>query len=146
MLIECRPLADPEVAALVMAQQRELGEPATSWDGGRYLAAVVGGRAVACGGLREVGDGVGELSGPYVRPAFRRRGIARQLLAALEELAFRHGHSVLCVELGAVDTGAVAPAAVSLYRSCGYEPVPACPGAVGGGDRVRLAKRLLVAA
>ncbi len=141
MLIESRPATDPEVGALVAARQRELGEAGGPWYDARYLAAVVGGRAVACGGLRELADGVGELSGVYVRPAYRGRGIGQQLLAALEELAFRQGHSVLCLE-----TGAYLPAAISLYRSGGYEPVPAYRKHTGGPNRVCLAKRLPVAA
>ncbi|MEV6814517.1 GNAT family N-acetyltransferase [Micromonospora sp. NPDC051296] len=141
MLIESRPATDPEVAALVTAQQRELGETGAPRDDVRYLAVVIAGRAVACGGLRELADGVGELSGMYVRPAYRGRGIGRQLLAALEELAFRRGHSVLCVE-----TGTYLPVAISLYRSGGYEPVPAYRERAGGPNRVFLAKRLPVAA
>ncbi|MBX7265664.1 hypothetical protein KIF24_06190 [Micromonospora sp. Llam7] len=68
---------------------------------------VVGGRAVACGGVEETAGGEGELS---------------------------------------VETGTYAPAAVRLYRSCGYEPVSAYRDQVGGFDRVRLVKRLPVAA
>ncbi|PZG16994.1 GNAT family N-acetyltransferase [Micromonospora craterilacus] len=141
MLIESRPATDPEVAALVTAQQRELGETGAPRDDVRYLAVVIAGRAVACGGLRELAEGVGELSGMYVRPAYRGRGIGRQLLAALEELAFRRGHSVLCVE-----AGTNLPVAISLYRSGGYAPVPAYREHVGGPNRVCLGKRLPVAA
>ncbi|WP_433529516.1 GNAT family N-acetyltransferase [Micromonospora sp. CA-263727] len=141
MLIESRPATDPEVAALVTAEQRELGATGAPREDLQYLAVVVAGRAVACGGLRDLADGVGELSGMYVRPAFRGRGIGRQLLAALEELAFRQGHSLLCLE-----TGTYQAVAISLYRSGGYEPVPAYREQTGGPNRVCLAKRLPVAA
>ena len=100
MLIESRPVTDPEIAALVVAQQRELRDADGGLDGQvtvvhtaiHYLAAVVGGRAVGCGGLQALDAGTGELKRMYVRPAYRGRGIARQLLVALEELAFRQGH------------------------------------------------------
>ena len=58
MLIESRPATDPEVDALVTAQQRELrvadggldGQATVVHDGIRYLVVVDGGRVVACGG------------------------------------------------------------------------------------------------
>ncbi|MCW3841833.1 GNAT family N-acetyltransferase [Micromonospora yasonensis] len=149
MLIEARPATDPELAALVTAQQRELREA----DGGledqatvthddiRYLVAVEGGRAVACGGIQALDADTGELKRMYVRPAYRGRGIARHLLAALEELAFRQGYSTVCLE-----TGTYLPAAIGLYRSCGYQPIPVYGEYVDNPYSVCFAKRLPVAA
>ncbi|MER5458492.1 GNAT family N-acetyltransferase [Micromonospora sp. NPDC002389] len=130
MLIQSRPVTDPEVATLVAAWRREVGATGGPRDDGGHLVAVLHGRAVACGGVHELGDGVGELSGLYVRPAYRRQGIARHLLVALEEVAFRQGCAVLRVAVGAYG-----PVAGALYRSCGYAPVGAY-----------LAKRLPLAA
>ncbi|MEU7845304.1 GNAT family N-acetyltransferase [Micromonospora sp. NPDC049114] len=149
MLIESRPATDPEIATLVVAQQRELREADGGLDGQvtvthddiRYLAVVVHGRAVACGGLQSLGAVTGEVKRMYVRPAYRGRGIARQLLAALEECAFRQGHTVVCLE-----TGTYLPAAIGLYTSCGYEPVPVYGEYVGNPYSVCFAKRLPVAA
>ncbi|MBM0234749.1 GNAT family N-acetyltransferase [Micromonospora sp. STR1_7] len=149
MLIEARPATDPEIAALVVAQQRELREADGGLDGQvtvthddiRYLAVVVNGRAVACGGLQSLDATTGEVKRMYVRPAYRGRGIARQLLAALEECAFRQGHSVVCLE-----TGTYLPAAIGLYTSCGYEPIPVYGEYVGNPYSVCFAKRLPVAA
>lgn len=149
MLIESRPAIDPEVAALVVAQQRELREADGGLDGPvtvthddiRYLAVVVNGRAVACGGLRSLDAVTGEITRMYVRPAYRGRGIARHLLAALEECAFRQGHTVVCLE-----TGMYLPAAVGLYTSCGYEPSPVYGEYVGNPYSRCFAKRLPVAA
>ncbi|MEU4556399.1 acetyltransferase (GNAT) family protein [Micromonospora violae] len=141
MLIESRPVIDPEIAALVTAQQRELREA----DGGlgdvRYLAVVVNGRAVACGGLRALDADTGEIKQMYVRPAYRGRGIGRQLLAALEECAFRQGYSVVCLE-----TGSYLPAAIALYTSCGYERIPVYGEYVDNPYSVCFARRLPVAA
>lgn len=149
MLIESRPATDPEIAALVTAQQRELreadggleGQATLTHDDIRYLVVAADGRAVACGGIQRLDDGTGELKRMYVRPAYRGRGIARQLLVALEELAFQQGHSVVCLE-----TGSYLPAAIGLYTSCGYEPIPVYGEYVGNPYSVCFAKRLPVAA
>ncbi|MGK5444024.1 GNAT family N-acetyltransferase [Micromonospora sp. URMC 105] len=149
MLIESRPCTDPEIDALVAAQQRELREADGGLDGQvtvthddiRYLAVVVDGRAVACGGIQSLDAATGELKRMYVRPGYRGRGIARQLLTALEELAFQRGHSVVCLE-----TGVYLPAAIGLYTSCGYEPIPVYGEYVDNPYSVCFAKRLPVAA
>ncbi|MEH0933343.1 GNAT family N-acetyltransferase [Micromonospora sp. CPCC 205558] len=149
MLIESRPATDPEIAALVVAQQRELREADGGLDGQvflphddvRYLAVVVNGRAVACGGLQALDADTGEVKRMYVRPAYRGRGIARQLLAALEECAFRQGHSVVCLE-----TGSYLPAAIALYTSGGYQQIPVYGEYVSNPYSVCFAKRLPVAA
>ncbi|MBQ1027901.1 GNAT family N-acetyltransferase [Micromonospora sp. C95] len=147
MLIESRPLTDPEVAALAAAGERELGDIAggAGRDVGTrgdtcWLTVVLAGRAVACGGMRVRDDDTGELAQLYVRPAYRRRGVARQLVAALEELAYQRGYSVVRVE-----AGSHLPAA-ALFRACGYELV-ADDGAPGGRPyRACFAKRLPVPA
>ncbi|KOX08342.1 GNAT family N-acetyltransferase [Micromonospora profundi] len=149
MLIESRPCTDPEIATLVLAQQRELraadggldGQVTVTHDDIRYLAVVANGRAVACGGLQSLDATTGEIKRMYVRPAHRGRGIARQLLAALEELAFRQGHSVICLE-----TGTYLPAALGLYASCGYDRIPVYGEYVGNPYSVCFSKRLPVAA
>jgi putative acetyltransferase len=125
VLIESRASYDPELAALLIAQQEELGE-AGGGDGivylprddAAYLVVVVHGRAVACGAWQPLEPGVAEIKRMYVRPAFRGRGIARQLIVALEEEALAGGRPVLRLE-----TGTYLPAAISLYRSAGYVPI-----------------------
>ncbi|GAA4713874.1 GNAT family N-acetyltransferase [Phytohabitans rumicis] len=128
MLIQARPTTDPELATLIAAQQPEPEDV-------QYLVGVVDGRAIACGGLRALDAQTGEITRVYVRPAFRGRGIARQLLAALEEMALGAGHTVLRMEMGADQS-----AAVALSRSAGYVERPDGPG------RVRYEKHILVAA
>jgi GNAT superfamily N-acetyltransferase len=70
---------------------------------------------VACGGVRLVAPGVGELKRMYVVPAARRRGIARVMLANLESQARLLGVAQLRLE-----TGLHQPEALSLYASAGY--------------------------
>lgn len=127
MLIESRASSDAELAALLIAQQKELREADGGLDGqvylphddAAYLVVVLGGRAVACGAWQALEPGVAELKRMYVRPAFRGRGIARQLVVALEEEALAADRPVLRLE-----TGTYLPAAISLYRSAGYTPIP----------------------
>jgi ribosomal protein S18 acetylase RimI-like enzyme len=57
----------------------------------------------------------------YVRPALR--GIARQLILAIEEEAMAAGRPVIRLE-----TGRHLPAAIALYQSAGYHEVPAAAG------------------
>ncbi|HWF42890.1 MAG TPA: GNAT family N-acetyltransferase, partial [Acidothermaceae bacterium] len=73
------------------------------------------GQPVACGGVRLVDTGVGELKRMYVVPGARRRGIARALLEHLEHEARRLGATRLRLE-----TGLRQPEAIALYASAGY--------------------------
>ncbi|MER7168936.1 GNAT family N-acetyltransferase [Micromonospora sp. NPDC000207] len=149
MLIEFRPATDPEILALVTAQQYELrvadggldGQVTVTRDDIDYLVVVVGGRVVACGGIQRLDAVTGELKRMYVRPAYRGRGVARALLVAMEELAFGRGYQTLCLE-----TGTYLPAAIGLYTSCGYEPIPVYGEYVDNPYSVCFAKRLPVAA
>jgi GNAT superfamily N-acetyltransferase len=150
VLIETRPSLDPELAALVAAQQRETGQiggrfgspsgrgPAfTPDDDSAYLVAAVGGRAVACASWRPLTDGVAELRRMYVRPSFRGRGIARQLIVAVEEDALAAGRPVIRLE-----TGRTLAAPLALYRSAGYTPIPAYGEYAGNPYSVCFEKRL----
>ena len=145
MLIESRASYDPELAALLIAQQEELGEAGGGVDGivylprddAAYLVVVVHGRAVACGAWQPLEPGVAEIKRMYVRPAFRGRGIARQLIVALEEEALAGGRPVLRLE-----TGTYLPAAISLYRSAGYVPIPVFGEYVGNPYSVCFEKSL----
>jgi GNAT superfamily N-acetyltransferase len=88
--------------------------------GGAYLVGLEGDRAVAGGGLRRLADGVAEVKRMYVRPEARSRGLARELLTALEGTAVSLGYRV-----ARLDTGPKQLHALALYRSAGYRDVPA---------------------
>jgi putative acetyltransferase len=145
VLIESRPALDPELGALVTAQQREIPEfgggpdtPVFAPHGeAEYLVAVVAGRAVACAAWQAMEAGAAELTRMYVRPAFRGRGIARQLIVAIEEEALAADRPVIRLE-----TGAHLPAAIALYGSCGYRPIPAYGGYAADPYRLCFEKRL----
>ncbi|MFI7544982.1 GNAT family N-acetyltransferase [Actinoplanes sp. NPDC049599] len=145
MLIESRASSDAELAALLVAQQKELAQAAGELDDevylphddAAYLVVVLQGRAVACGAWQPLGAGVAELKRMYVRPAFRGRGIARQLIVALEEEALADDRPELRLE-----TGTYLPAAIALYRSAGYAPIPVFGEYVGNPYSVCFAKSL----
>ena len=82
---------------------------------GCFLVAWLDGEAVGMGGLRRHDDGVGELKRMYVDPAVRGRGIARALLAHLEQEAVDQGFTEIWLE-----TGTEQPEAIALYESSGY--------------------------
>jgi GNAT superfamily N-acetyltransferase len=86
--------------------------------GGVYLVGWEGEEAVAGGAWRHLDDGLAEIKRMFVRPSARSRGIAGELLAALESSARRIGYRRL-----RLDTGPKQIHALSLYQREGYVPV-----------------------
>jgi GNAT superfamily N-acetyltransferase len=123
---------DPRVTALVETLQGEYVQRYGGPDddattaaeftppGGLFILAERGDVPVAMGGWRAVPDDPGavELKRMYVVSAERRTGLARVVLAELEERARSSGAArvVLC-------TGDRQPEAVMLYESCGYRQI-----------------------
>jgi GNAT superfamily N-acetyltransferase len=104
---------------------------------GVFLVAEVDGVPAGCGAWRALSPGVAEIKRVYVEPGFRRRGLAQQVVAGLEDGAARAGHRSVVL-----NTGQEQPEALALYGQLGYEPVTgygiyACaPGAVFLGKDV----------
>ena len=98
---------------------------------GQLLLAYVGGALAGCGGLRALPDvdyaNACEMKRLYVRPAFRRFGLGRQLAEALLDEARRAGYSVMLL-----DTLDDMESARELYTTLGfveiapyyYNPIP----------------------
>lgn len=86
--------------------------------GGRYMVGRMGAEVVAGGGLRTLDAGLCEIKRMYVVPAWRGRGVARLLLAALESEAVAMG-----LDRVRLDTGPKQPAARHLYLSSGYAEI-----------------------
>lgn len=87
---------------------------------GAFLVALRDGRAVGCGALRRVGDGAGEIKRMYVRREERGRGVAHQLMIAIETEAQALGLATLLLE-----TGVRQPEAIKLYERFGFRRIPA---------------------
>ncbi len=107
---------------------------------GHFVVLEVDGAAAAMGGWRRGGpEGAtdAEIKRMFVRDAFRRRGLARLVLAELERTAALAGIGRLVLE-----TGTGQPAAIAMYRAAGYEDVAPFGFYAEYDDSVHLAKRL----
>ena len=76
------------------------------------------GLPVACAAIRELESSVAEIKRVYVVPPFRRRGLARWLLAELERHAVESNFQLLRLE-----TGRRQPEALALYEVCEYAQI-----------------------
>jgi len=104
------PLDPPAGSGATRVEVHEMQPP-----GGTFLVASEDDVPVACGGLRTLAPGLGEVKRMYVAPGARRRGYARRLLAALEDAARELSHARI-----RLDTNAAQPEALELYAACGY--------------------------
>ena len=91
----------------------ELGPP-----GGTFLVGYRDGTAVCGGGIKALPDGACEIKRMYVVPQARRAGVARALLATLEDAARDLGYRI-----ARLDTGSRQPHAQAFYESVGYRRV-----------------------
>lgn len=87
--------------------------------GGAFLVGRIDGQAVACGGIARYDETTAEIRRMYVVPEARGRGLSRPLLSALEEEARALGYSFARLE-----TGKLQAAAIGLYASAGFGPIP----------------------
>jgi GNAT superfamily N-acetyltransferase len=76
------------------------------------------GTPVCGGGVKRLGEGVGEIKRMYVAESARGRGVARELLVALEDAAHSLGYTRV-----RLDTGPKQPHAEALYRHAGYAEI-----------------------
>jgi drug/metabolite transporter (DMT)-like permease/GNAT superfamily N-acetyltransferase len=125
--------ADPVAAALLRSYSEELDarsvvrpeggvetvESEYEEPHGAFVVLYEAGRPIACGGIRALGDGVGEVKRMYVVPEARGHGNGARLLGALEDEARRLGYRRL-----RLDTAEPLREAAALYRGAGYRDVP----------------------
>lgn len=124
------PYDGPVAQALVNAVQQEYvtryGGPDTSpvdpaefaAPRGRFLVGYVGALPVATGGWRRIDETTVEIKRMYVDREWRGRGLSRQVLARLEQLAVDAGATRVVLE-----TGLAQPEAMRLYETSGYAPI-----------------------
>jgi GNAT superfamily N-acetyltransferase len=88
---------------------------------GRFLVAWIDGAPAGCGGWRALAgdDVIAEIKRMYTVPAWRGRGVASEVLRAIEQSARDAGKKRAVLE-----TGDRQPEAIALYRKLGYERVP----------------------
>jgi GNAT superfamily N-acetyltransferase len=85
---------------------------------GRFFVAGRGDELIGCAGWRVRGEDA-ELKRMFTMPAARGLGVARRLLAVVEDSARADGRAQVILE-----TGDKQPEAIALYRSCGYQRIP----------------------
>ncbi len=86
--------------------------------GGRLLLVREGNETAGCGALRPLPSGAGEMMRMWIRPAFRGRGLGRDLARALLSGAREAGYKAV-----RLNTLAIMPEARALYRSLGFVQV-----------------------
>jgi GNAT superfamily N-acetyltransferase len=86
---------------------------------------------------RTLGGGRAEMKRVYVEQAFRRRGLAQVVVAALEESARRAGYRSVVL-----NSGDRQPEALALYEALGYTPVPGYGIYAEGAGAVFLGREL----
>ena len=137
MEIRAVPFTHPDALRLVSAVQAEYtelygGPDATPLDpemfdppGGAFFVGYHQGAPIAMGGWRFRPDvsafgrsRAAEIKRMYVEQGARRGGLARAVLAHLENSARAAGADLMVLE-----TGVEQPAAIALYISSGYQPV-----------------------
>jgi DNA-binding MarR family transcriptional regulator/GNAT superfamily N-acetyltransferase len=99
----------------VSAEPHELNPPA-----GLFLVAYVHGEAVGCGGVKHHAGEPSEIKRMWVAEPARGLGIARRLLTELENDAQQAG-----APSARLETNGSLVEAIAMYRSAGYEEVPA---------------------
>jgi ribosomal protein S18 acetylase RimI-like enzyme len=111
------PVPD-SIADLPTPLRRELEQPERSYaHPGELIVACVGDDVVGCVGLRPMAamPGVVEVKRLYVRPAYRRSGIARALMTSAHERAALAGFTRVVLDVMPSRTEAIA-----FYRRLGY--------------------------
>jgi GNAT superfamily N-acetyltransferase len=115
----------------IFATEGAFDGPGTAW-----LVLYEDGVAIACGGLRPLGAGVGEIKRMFVTAAARGRGHGRALLAELERRARDAGYDRVRLY-----TTEVLHEARALYEGAGYRRIDVS-AVTGRAEDIWLEKRL----
>jgi GNAT superfamily N-acetyltransferase len=83
--------------------------------GGGFLVAYLCGQPIGCGGFRRFDDQTAEVKRMFVLSGWRRQGLARELLKALESAIVVAGYRNVRLM-----TGGEQPEAIRLYQTSGY--------------------------
>ena len=103
---------DPSVGATALPH--EVRPPA-----GEFFVAYLHGEPVGCGAVKHHHDAPAEIKRMWIAPQARGLGLGRRLLDRLEACATAGG-----ARMARIETSAVLPEALSLYRSTGWVDVP----------------------
>lgn len=84
----------------------------------RFVLATSDGEPVACGGVRELAPGIGEIKRMWVHAGWRGAGLGARLLRHLEGVSASMGHRVV-----RLDTNGTLTEAVAMYERAGYRAI-----------------------
>jgi GNAT superfamily N-acetyltransferase len=104
---------DPSVGATALPH--EVRPPA-----GEFFVAYLHGEAIGCGAVKRHANAPAEIKRMWIAPRARGLGLGRRLLQTLEACAVAGGARVAHIE-----TSATLVEALALYRSTGWNEVPA---------------------
>lgn len=102
------------------------------------IVAYIDDTPVGCGAIKHFDATTMEIKRMYVAPQHRGQGIAKAILAALENWAKELSYTHCTLETGIRQT-----AAVSLYQGCGYKSI-ACYGQYAGMSNSQCFKKALI--
>ena len=129
--------SEAELSALYAPEHRYAFSPRELIEAGVvFVVARRDGAPVGCGGMAPL-DGYGELKRIYVPDAFRGAGVAKALVARLEEIARARRLPLMRLE-----TGEASPEALGLYARLGYARRGPFGGYAENGSSVFMEKRL----
>lgn len=84
----------------------------------RFVVATSDGEPVACGGVRELEPGIGEIKRMWVHGGWRGAGLGSRLLRHLEAVSSSMGHRVV-----RLDTNGTLTEAIAMYERAGYRAI-----------------------
>lgn len=117
---EIELMTEEELAADTDGYLSEVSAESVTPPLGTFVIARLDGVPAGCGALKPMDGlpGVAEIKRMYTRPAARRRGVSRALLARLEAAARHLGYRSMQLE-----TGTEQPEALELYESHGWHRI-----------------------
>jgi ribosomal protein S18 acetylase RimI-like enzyme len=107
----------PGVSVCAVGFEEELASLESFYE--LILLGWVNGQPLACGALRSLGGGIGEMKRLYVQPEARGTGAGRALTLALIDAARQQGYTAI-----RLDTLPSMQAAIALYESLGFRRIP----------------------
>ncbi|MBE6021955.1 MAG: GNAT family N-acetyltransferase [Cellulosilyticum sp.] len=82
------------------------------------VLAIDDGVVIGTGSFKQYDDHVAEVKRVFVKEAYRKQGVAKRIMEALEKQAKEKGYDTLILE-----TGAALKGAIHLYKSIGFERI-----------------------
>lgn len=113
----CRELDDFLNEIVGGEKQREKYNQYNTLDDIHDVVLVIdNGQAVGCGSFKKYSENAAEIKRVFVKKGYRRKGLAKYIMQALEQRARNTGYIMLILE-----TGNLLIAAMKLYSGIGYE-------------------------